>query len=1168
MKLRISDIVLRAVVWHRGSYITLALVAALIAAVITASLLAGHSVRQTLTANTVERLNGGAIMVSAGLRYSDRDVAAGLARETGVAVAPLMELHGRVSSFGGGAEVNGAAIWGVDSSFFIIGGTETSAISADGSAANAGTTDISGAGAGTIAGEAPARGEVILNSRLAEALKVAEGESVIIRFAAPSDLPRNTPFSPAKEESEGSLFLTVKKIVGSEQYGLFNPSISQVVPQNAFVNIDEFNQFLEGRKKANRFLFQYNENLSLETAEEALASVSVPGGQSLRVRTVPATGETEIVSDRIFIDEAVADAIVSATPGAQPVITWLANTISSSTGATPYSFVAALSGPASEMIQAPYDIVINEWLAADLAVGTGDSVTLSYYLSGSDSRLTIDSARFRVGAVMPLAGVWRDSLLMPAFPGITGSRSCTDWDTGIPLDMKLIRDKDEEYWYDYAGTPKAFIRYETGSSLWGNQFGPATAIRMGHGTWGMEEGGNRLSVIDDSVKQPAAGMEHGAWSMKHGAWGKEIGTFGFVVSDLRTDGLKAAVSGVDFSTLFLALSFFIIGSALVLLIMIMDNHLRSREGEMAAYTALGFTAKRIRNIFLGEAIVPVSLGALLGTAAGILFNLLIVKALNSVWIGAVQTDTLRAFTGLMPLFTGAVATIVVAIGVVMIRIRSFLRQAGMSVRMRSVPDGRLAGILLWPAALLMLGTLLLIMFSTADKVMLHFVAGMLLFLLLILIFRRILTPAKGTARKEKPVRGWFLSLRYYAFYPSRALTPLIFIAAGLFIVISTGANRQDFGRDAMKRTSGTGGFTHWIESPIPVDGGFSFPEAIGVMHCLKVDGDDASCLNLNHITSPHLLGVDAVLLAERGSFALASLLKGVSDFTGSSPEEFWKVLTQPAGEDAIYGFLDQTVMQWGMMLKAGDTVTVRSESGRPLHVIIAGGLKTSVFQGHLLIDRSHFTRWFPSVSGSSVILLEMPGTKVSGSHIETADHSEQLSNQSEKTSAGSPSIEPGRVPDQFATVTAPPGATVETTTSRLESFNRVTNTYLSVFVVLGSLGMILGVMGMGLNLVRNIRSRRKEFALLAASGFTPRSIRNILLRENFAILMAGAIAGTLPAILATWPSLSAGNGLPWSAIGALSLLLLLVGTVATFIAAGSLSKVNNSANVRREREIF
>jgi putative ABC transport system permease protein len=1093
MKLRISDIVLRAVAWHRGSYITLALVAALIAAVITASLLAGHSVRQTLTANTIERLNGGAIMVSAGLRYSDRDVATGLAEKTGVVVASLMEQHGRVSTFGGAAEVNGVTIWGVDSSFFIVGG-------------------VGGA-------EAPGRGEVILNSRLAEALKVAEGENVIVRFAAPSDLPRNTPFSPGKEESEGSLFLTVKKIVISEPYGLFNPSISQVVPHNAFVNGDEFNQFLEGRKKSNRFLFQYSEDLSLQAVEEALAEVSVPGGQSLRIRSVPATGETEIVSDRIFIDETIADAIVSKVPGAQAVITWLANTISSATGATPYSFVAALSGPASEMIQAPYDIIINEWLAADLAVGTGDSVTLNYYLSGSDSRLTIDSARFRVAAVVSLTGVWRDSLLMPAFPGITGSRSCTDWDTGIPLDMKLIRDKDEEYWYDYAGTPKAFIRYETGAALWGNQFGPATAIRIGRRAQGAE-------LRAEGTEHGFQGAELRAENIELGALGMEIGTYGFVVTDLRSDGLKAAVSGVDFSTLFLALSFFIIGSALVLLIMIMDNHLRSREGEMAAYSALGFTARRIRNIFLGEAILPVAGGALVGTVAGILFNLLIIKALNSVWIGAVQTDTLRAFAGVMPLIIGAVATAVVAMAVVVIRIRYFLRQLNQSVRMRSVPNGRIAGLMLWPAALFTAVSLLLILLGAADEIMLHFVAGMLLFLLLILIFRRILTPAKGISSNQTILHsekntapkfqagggGWFLSLRYYAFYPSRALTPLIFIAAGLFIVISTGANRQDFSRDAMKRSSGTGGFTHWIESSVPVDDNFMFEGAGAVMHCLRVDGDDASCLNLNHITSPHLLGVDAALLAERESFALASALKGVTEI--DSPD-FWRVLTEPAGDDAIYGFLDQTVMQWGMMLKPGDTVTIRSESGKPLHVIIAGGLKTSVFQGHLLIDRSHFTPWFPSLSGSSVILLEMQQS-----------------------------------------VTIPPGATIETTPSRLESFYRVTNTYLSVFVVLGGIGMILGVTGMGLNLVRNIRSRRREFALLTATGFTTVNIRHMLLKENIAILLAGTITGTLPAILATWPSLSTGNSLPWSFIAGLLVIMLITGSVATALSSRALHRVS------------
>ncbi|MFO7574645.1 MAG: hypothetical protein R6W67_05765, partial [Bacteroidales bacterium] len=142
MRLSPANIIVRAVAWHRNSYITLALVVALIAAVITASLLAGNSVRETLKQNTIERLNGSGVMISAGLRYSDRDVAAALQEKLGVTIAPLMEINGRVSGFGGDLTVNGAKIWGVDTAFFTMGGYDAAA-------------------------ETPGRGEAVLNGRLA-----------------------------------------------------------------------------------------------------------------------------------------------------------------------------------------------------------------------------------------------------------------------------------------------------------------------------------------------------------------------------------------------------------------------------------------------------------------------------------------------------------------------------------------------------------------------------------------------------------------------------------------------------------------------------------------------------------------------------------------------------------------------------------------------------------------------------------------------------------------------------------------------------------------------------------------------------------------------------------------------------------------------------------------
>ena len=1124
MKLRLSYIILRAVAWHRGSYLTLALVVALIASVITASLLAGYSVRQTLAGNTIERLNGTGIMVSAGLRYADRDMAADLSGVTGVKVAPVLEVNGTITSFGGTQNTARAKIWGVDSSFFAVGGEAVS--------------------------DAPDRGSAVINSRLAEALNVKEGESIIVRFQPPSDLPGNTPFAPGKEE-EGSLFLTVKKITTTEKYGLFNPSISQVVPLNIFVSINEFDQFLEGRKKGNGFLLAYDPNLDIQSVGTALESVSIPGGQSLRIREVPATGEMEIFSDRIFIDDFVVTEITENIEGASPVLTWLANSISSASGSTPYSFISAVPGDHLITIPGPFDIMINGWLAADLSCGVGDSVTVSYFLSGDDNQLTETCRRFRVSTIVPLVEPWRDSLLMPAFPGITGSRSCTDWDAGIPLDMKRIRDKDEQYWDDHAGTPKAFIRYSTAVMLWGNQFGAATAIRVkgdkrlggisnsaqrrvkGDGL--QATGGRRLGGISNSAQRSVTGdglqatggkrlggisnsaqrsVTGGGLEAKLQAI-KSIGGFGFTVSDLRADGLKAATSGVDFSTLFLSLSFFIILSALVLLIMVMDNHLRTREGEIAAYTALGFRGKTIRGMFLGEAIVPLIVGAIAGAVLGIVFNTLIIKALNSVWIGAVQTDTLRPYSGVTPILTGLFSTIFVALLSVRLRIGAFLRRTARSVRERAVPHGKVAGALLLPVFLLTLLPVALLIFTSYNKLFLHFIGGALLFALFLLFFRWIVT---------RRYKKYLLSLRYYAFYPSRALTPILFIATGLFIVITTGSNRKDFGKDALRRDSGTGGFTHWIETTIPVDLNFKPAEAGAFMHCLRVDGDDASCLNLNHITSPHVLGVDAGLLSERGSFSFASSLPGVTD------DNSWDALPTAAGEDAIYGFLDQTVMQWGMKVKPGDTVTIRSESGQPLHIIIAGGFKTSVFQGYLVIDKSHFVRWFPSVAGSNVILAEMTVPQDTASAAGTVI----------------PALEPY-------------GASVEATASRLESFNRVTNTYLSVFVVLGGIGMILGVTGLGLNLVRNIRSRRKEFTLLSATGYTIIYIRRMLLTENLVILLAGTITGTIPAIYATWPSIAAGSGLPWMTIIALVSLMLLTGSIATLL---SIRGIRQSAGLR------
>ena len=188
---------------------------------------------------------------------------------------------------------------------------------------------------------------------------------------------------------------------------------------------------------------------------------------------------------------------------------------------------------------------------------------------------------------------------------------------------------------------------------------------------------------------------------------------------------------------------------------------------------------------------------------------------------------------------------------------------------------------------------LLLITTDIDKTMLFFSGGTLMLLLFLSGAREFV---QGRFFKDPKRTVPDLSVAWYRFKPSRYLTPLLFISTGLFIVIATGANRKDFSGDYLRATSGTGGYSHWIEASTPVteniEGSSPFKEAgidnVSFMQCLRVDGDDASCLNLNYITSPHILGVDAGVLASRGSFSFAS---------GNKPEgmdNMWEVLKAPA----------------------------------------------------------------------------------------------------------------------------------------------------------------------------------------------------------------------------------------------------------------------------------
>jgi ABC-type antimicrobial peptide transport system permease subunit len=244
------------------------------------------------------------------------------------------------------------------------------------------------------------------------------------------------------------------------------------------------------------------------------------------------------------------------------------------------------------------------------------------------------------------------------------------------------------------------------------------------------------------------------------------------------------------------------------------------------------------------------------------------------------------------------------------------------------------------------------------------------------------------------------------------------------------------------------------------------------------DGDDASCLNLNRTESPAIIGVNQNTLDSLGAFAFSSVMKGADK---SNP---WQILGAWSGSDnTVYGVADANTIEWGLGKSVGDVLTYIDDFGDTLSVVLAAGLENSLFQGRVIIAESDFLRHYPSISGYRLLLLSSPPWQ-------------------EDVIAGA-----------FRSFHDKNGLELVPAAERLNAFNAVENTYLSIFALLGMMGLVLGCAGLGIVVMRDIEGRRHELAVLLAQGFSVKLIKKLLLSEHALVAVAGALLGLVPAIL-------------------------------------------------------
>ena len=1013
--------------------LTILLGVALSTAILLGAFIIGDSVSFSLEQITLQRLGKTDWVVTSGERLFRQELTDEI-ESKGMQTSPLLFSTGMAVLSGGQARANQLQVWGVDAAFNGFAGTDT-------------LYDLH-------------TNEAVINEQLANILGVKVGEELLLRVNKLSTFPANTPFVSA-DESTISFLVKVKAIATSVQTGNFNLQSIQSAPKNIFISLDWFNQQLQLDAKANVMLVHAT-GLDKETLMKSLSKQWKTEDLNLYIRENTSLNYTELISDRVFIEPVIAEKILESVPGSFSVFTYFVNQFRIADRSTPYSFVAGL--PKEKAQIADGDIILSYWLADDLKASVDDSLQLTYFEVGPLRQLIEKSSWFRVAGIVEMKGQWDDVNLMPDIPGLSDAGHCSDWEAGVPVDLSAIRPKDETYWNEHKGTPKAFVNLATAQKLWGNRFGASTAIR---------------------------------WDGLHAAdFEKQLlttltpGDVGFQVRAARADGLQAAGQGVDFGGLFIGLSFFVLFAALLLAYLMFQLYLNFRRLEIGTLQAIGFASAKIRLLFFSEAIFLVFIGILFGLPLGLAYNILILDAINTIWRDIVRTSILHIHLTPMAIIQGVVIVALISLVSVWFILRQYSRQQIVQVQHEKEKNSK-SGKWYWRIglALVVVSLVLLMMQGIGEEINpeIFFISGFGLLPGLILLLNYWFVK-----QVEKPAKS--LSFQQFSFLMmlaerKRNILIISFLSVGVFLVLSTGLNRKDLTSHADLPSSGTGGYTFFAETSFPVlfdlnskEGRFELgleDSSAEFVQLQALAGDDASCLNLNRVKRPRILGFDPIKFDEKQAFRFVAQTE---ELDAAHP---WLSLKKSLANGQIPAIADQTVIKWGLGKSIGDTIIYQNEAGEPVVLKLIGGLANSVFQGNILIADSLFYTNFPSVSGSQLFLIQ--------------------ANE----------IDEGQLRAAFRNY----GLEITPAKERLLLFYQIENTYLNIFLMLGALGLLIGTIGLGVLIFRSIFEKKAQYALLEAIGFRKQKIRRMILRENMLIVLLSLIIGLIPSILSALPSL-------------------------------------------------
>jgi putative ABC transport system permease protein len=1120
-------------------------------AVLAGALLVGDSVRASLRDLAIGRL-GKTDLLIASTGFFREALAGEMAADAGFsanlnAACPMIAIEGVVTRDENNARAGGVQVYGVDERFWNFHG------------------------ASAPVGES---NDAFLSQSLARDLGAKPGETIVLRLEKPSLIPVES-LHGRKDELGVTVRFTMREALPPGGVGEFSLRPQQGDVRAMFVPLARLQRNLNQAGKVNTILLSAKNEQAATSARVILKKTYALADLGFKLRVLEAQQRISFETDSGVISRSVAQKVHTAAEQtkfkASDYSTYLANSIRLGDRTIPYSLITGVRldsfsefipetfaaggdvGTADEdgeftpsgaltLIRTidgkrvelrspaiPYSafVILNEWAARDLQAKIGDRVYVDYYYWENDGRLSTKTAEFLVAGTTPIKGLAADRDLAPEYPGITEAKSLSDWDPPFPVDLSRVRKIDEEYWDQYRTTPKAFIPIDAARKLWGTRYGKITSIRIDPETLGNTE---LLEQVKTSFEKRLLDT-------------LDPVNEGMLLQPVRSESLQASRGATDFGEYFTYFSFFLVISALMLATLFFKLGVEQRLREIGLLRAVGLSITQIRSLFLREGLALAVVGSLVGVLAAMAYGGLMMWGLRTWWVDAVGSTALRLHVTPLSLAIGAAGGIIAAVVCIWWTLRKLARQSprglifGVAepVEAPGAAQKRKRPLSLWLALLFGVAGIALLAAGALKAIGQaggFFGAGSLMLVAILFLWSGWLRSGRKQIIAGNGLRAMAqMGFRNASTRPGRSVLCIGLIASAAFIIVSVDAFRRDQGAETFSRESGDGGYPLMAESLLPIvhnpnseAGRDELNLTDDALRNVTLDrfrlrpGDDASCLNLYQPRNPRILGATEEFIAAR-RFAFQSSLAA----DAKQKINPWELLNQepqtPAAPPVIPVIADANSMTYVLHAKLGDEISLNASDGSPIRLRLVAALADSVFQGELIMAEKNFLKYFPDQEGYRVFLIDCPP---------------------QNGQAVAASLE-SRLSDF--------GFDVSGTRERLAGFHRVENTYLSTFQTLGGLGLLLGVIGMGAVLLRNVLERRREIALMRAVGYQPADLSFIVIAENAFLLGCGLVTGVFCAILAIIPALIARSGGPSVAsLGLLILAVLATGLAASVIA--------------------